>query len=953
MGGARWVGLFLFLAGAAAAQVPSAKWRTIETAHFRVHYPEPYEAWARHAAGQIEGIRTGVARLVDYVPSRRIEVVVCDPEAEANGAAIPYLDSPEIILWTTPPGSESGQGDYADWTELVATHEVAHIVHLARPGPGAWGILERLSPAPFGPLALRLPRWVMEGYATLIEGAWTGSGRPNSSFRPMVLRKFAIEGKLPAYGALDRKSGWLGGSMAYLAGSAYLEWLSGREGPASLPELWSRMASPGGGGFEASFRSVFGKSPKDLYDRFVAETTARAIEEEKEIEKSGLVGGQLWQRFEGGTASPEVSPDGSRLLARRDPKRGESLLAVWELGGGPPVPAAGEPTGAVAGPAPIAPRWILPRSNGYSPTQPRWMPGGRSILFTRRSPGADGVLHRELLLWEPESGRIRSVTRGADVGDADPLPDGQAAVGVRDRYGATMLVRVDLASGRVDEIPVRVPFVEAWPVWSRPRVSPDGKRIAVLLHGGGLWRLVSLPIEGGKVREIRVSGSPAGAPAWSADGRRLLVATDAAGIWNLESIPPAGPDDGAEPQTLTRVTGGAFDPAPTPDGREAYFLDLTAKGVDVRRLDLTGSRPTSPTPARIEPSFPVLPAETAAVGTPLAFEPAAAGRPYDVWETQTIRPLVNFAVGPSGSTTQLGVDGGDVIGRLHWMAAGSIGNAAGPRGGSIAAAYRGWPLDVSAQLFSALEKPGNQTLAPRPAFDEERSGGYAGASWERPFSWGSVRVEGGGGAARVEAFADGRTFTRGLGSLAAAASFRRTRNRWGFSLAARAEGTIGETAGSAWRQGSAAVRFSGIAPFARLSVAAAGGETGGGPSRFDLFAIGGMPSTILPPGLDRNRIRNPALPADVQFGERYGSLRAELAASAFPVLLYGEWSRAWAAGEARPEPVRVAGGEVRLDELIPVEFDRSVSFRVGVAGIWSDVPRIRATRGYALLIYRP
>ena len=77
--------------------------------------------------------RGRVTDYVGYVPARRIEVVVADPLANANGTAVPFLDRPEILLWTSAPESESSIGDYGDWMELVATHEIAHIVHLARP----------------------------------------------------------------------------------------------------------------------------------------------------------------------------------------------------------------------------------------------------------------------------------------------------------------------------------------------------------------------------------------------------------------------------------------------------------------------------------------------------------------------------------------------------------------------------------------------------------------------------------------------------------------------------------------------------------------------------------------------------------------------------------------------------------------------------------------------------
>jgi len=958
------IAILLFAAArAAAAQGPAADWRTVETQHFRIHYPGPFEAWARHAALEMESIHARVTEFVGYVPSRRIEVVVADPAADANGTAIPFLDRPEILLWTSAPESESGIGDYGDWMELVATHEVAHIVHLARPRNRSWAVLVLLSPAPFGPLALEAPGWVTEGYATIVEGALTGSGRPGSSFRAMVLRQLAIEGKLPDYGELDGTAGWLGTSMPYLVGSAYLEWLSERDGRDVLPKLWKRMASSRGGSFHEAFQGVFGESPGTLYDRFRAELTARALVEEKRLKEAGLVEGELWQRLSGGTLSAQVSPDGSKLLVRRDPARGESALAVWEM-----APTAAERkaeqvrrqadaelvqdpnevTDRPESPAPREPGWTLPRANGYAASGPRWMPGGRDVLFSRRAPAADGTLHWDLYRWSLEDGRVRRLTRHADASDADPAPDGTWAIAVRSRYGVSVLVRVDLATGQTREIPVQLPVVDAWPVWSHPRLSPDGKRIAALLHAGGRWRLVTLPAEGGNVQKRSLPGSPASAAAWSADGSRLFVTSDGSGIWDIVSVDAAG--EGGE-QLLTRVTGGAFAPAPTPDGKALFFLDFAGRGVGVRRLALGGAD-LSPLD-RPAGAYPLLPSPLGAASS-FASAPVSDARPYSVWPTQAVRPLLDFSFGPSGNTVQLGVDTADVLGRLHLLAMGSIGNAVGPRGGSVAAAWRGLPVALALQLFSAIEKPGNQGLAPRPDFDEQRWGGYAEATWARPFSWGRVEARAGGGATDVEVLGSGRTFGRALGSAGGLLAWRRTRDRSGFGFDLDADGSFGATDGNSWMQWAVGARVIGILPFANLSAGLRYGETGGDPTRFDRFAIGGAASAILPPGLDRNRILNPALPADVQVGERFEAYRLELSGNGVPVVLYADWSRAWnGGGWAGTKPVRVAGAEVLLERLIPPEFGRAVTCRVGAGWIVSDVPRIRAVRGYAQLVYRP
>ena len=266
--------LFLLWAASAAAQSPSAQWRTFQTAHFRVHFPAPFEAWAKRVTARIESIHARVTDYVGYNPTRPIDVVVEDPQAAASGVAFPFLDRPVIVLWTSPPEAELATGDYNDWPDLLLTHEMTHIVHLLRPRSQARGLLARFSPLPIGPVLQKSPRWVIEGYATLVEGALTGSERPQGSFRAMVVRRFAMEGKLPDYGTLGSLSGWIRGAAPYLVGSTFLEWLEEREGRGSLQRLWKRLVSRHGGSFNKAFRAIFGESPRDLYDRFRAETSS-------------------------------------------------------------------------------------------------------------------------------------------------------------------------------------------------------------------------------------------------------------------------------------------------------------------------------------------------------------------------------------------------------------------------------------------------------------------------------------------------------------------------------------------------------------------------------------------------------------------------------------------------------------------------------------------------------
>ncbi len=603
--------LALALTSSALAQGPSADWRTLSTPHFHVSFPSEFEAFARHAGESLEAAYPRVIASIAGSPPLPIEVVVRDPRGTANGAAIPWLDRPQIVLWAYPPDADSDTGRFSDWIDILSVHELAHVIHLARPGEGPLSLAARFSPAPLGPLVFRCPRWVYEGYATRLEGELTGSGRPGSAYQEMVLRQLAVEGKLPSYGKLSLTRGWLSGSLAYLVGSAYLGWLDARGGADRLPELW--RALEGWRSFDAAFRSVFGDAPEPLYEKFLGEAKARAQEQAGRLEKDGLVEGELWRRLEGGTASLSVSPDGTRLLARRDSSPRSSSLAVWEVADGSSIE--------------MPPRWTLPRANGYSASDPRWLPDGREILFARRAPDAEGVLIWDLYLWNPSAGTVHRVTRGAGVADADPAPDGRHAVAVRNRFGISSLVTVDLETGTVTPIPASAGSGSegGWLVWSHPRFSPDGREIAVLAHREERWRLVRLPAQGGAAIELALPGEAVAQPAWSPDGTRIWIAADGSGIWNLYEIPVVG----GEARARTRVTGGAFSPAPAPDGRSVYFLEFTAKGIDIRRLDLEKSQPVELAPLTLSltaargAAFPTAVGLPSVVGSP----PGGRGNP--------------------------------------------------------------------------------------------------------------------------------------------------------------------------------------------------------------------------------------------------------------------------------------------------------------------------------------
>src|SRR4030081_270524 len=126
-----------FLLGIALLALPSVMraqpaayhhYRTLETAHFRVHTTPALEREGRVVAAAAERANARVSR--ELAPPRGIVDIVVSGDADySNGSATP-IPSNRIIVFAHPPLENEGLRVDEDWLTLVVTHELTHVFHL-------------------------------------------------------------------------------------------------------------------------------------------------------------------------------------------------------------------------------------------------------------------------------------------------------------------------------------------------------------------------------------------------------------------------------------------------------------------------------------------------------------------------------------------------------------------------------------------------------------------------------------------------------------------------------------------------------------------------------------------------------------------------------------------------------------------------------------------------------
>ncbi|HET7553919.1 MAG TPA: protein kinase [Gemmatimonadaceae bacterium] len=251
---------------------------------------------------------------------------------------------------------------------------------------------------------------------------------------------------------------------------------------------------------------------------------------------------------------------------------------------------------------------------------PHALPDGRHVLYTSRGRGSTedariglldlstgrarrldvpgiyalGMLDRQLIFTD-QAGTIMAVPLDLESGETRgqpvPLGDGVAtsafgsavatlsATGTLAYLGGDQTSKLVLANASGE-----TPLLAEARMYSQPRYSPDGERVALSIASGTASDIWIDQVASGNLTRLTTGGSVNERPEWSSDGSRVLFRTDRgarSALWWQ-------PSDGSGPASplLADDSTSYFEGVMSPDGRTlVYQVDISGANVMMRGVD--------------------------------------------------------------------------------------------------------------------------------------------------------------------------------------------------------------------------------------------------------------------------------------------------------------------------------------------------------------------------------
>ncbi|WP_105173082.1 TolB family protein [Pseudoalteromonas sp. T1lg24] len=734
--------LLSLMVAASFATSANDNWQTIETENFKVHFPKAYQSWATSAANELEVVREKVKEQQNRVLEKQVDVIVFDPYNQSNGFAIPSSVDPMMAFFATPPQSDTVISNSSGWQQLLVLHEYVHLVHLAQPTRSEWRQKLRNFSSAYDIAHNPTPRWAAEGYATLLESQMTGRGRLHDNYVESLITQFAKEGSLPSYSQLSEEDGgYMAGSMAYLVGVRFLQWLEHNYSKEQLDAVWTRMQAVKKRDFDSAFTGVFLEKPSKLYRRFVAEYTHKALTQEA---NQTALETKRWFDLNYIQTAPSLSPDEDKIAIVSKDKDGNTKLTIYATEENADAIKEFEEAQKelleddakdIANSKPTSfkkeTKETLNSINRKGILNPVWRDNSTLVYGAFSVANNEmNTLHQDLFSWNSETGETKQLTQFANV-RRFTLADSNTAYAERVEYGYSQLVKINLTSGEMSDL--TQPSLQT--VYDFPQYQ-NNKLAYLKTELNQNWALwvkdltsnndVSVPMPKGY--------QFLSYPKWNENGESIYYVAGVNGQTNLyrytfasDKLEQLSAGQQVIQYPMPSKQHGLLYLAVNSEGPDIYQLSDNASVTEVTERELS---PKATIDKAEQPSLPPAKIYQQTAGTQRDYSPSNQTMSF------TLAEQYNSA---STALLHVGVKGKDLLNKLSWQFGGAIDNKNALNGAYLDVKYQLDKWQFLAHAFDYKLKAANQYQHPDVlAAEEDATGAYLQASY--PYRNGAFKL---------------------------------------------------------------------------------------------------------------------------------------------------------------------------------------------------------------------
>ncbi len=191
--------------------------------------------------------------------------------------------------------------------------------------------------------------------------------------------------------------------------------------------------------------------------------------------------------------------------------------------------------------------------------------------------------NKELFIADYDGANIKQITEHGSISIKPKVsPDGMkiAYLSYKDRY--SFLYIFDRLTGKVTPLSKEVGLNSA-PSW-----FPEGNRLAMTLSKDANMEIYIRNIDGSNPIRITKNKDADTSPCILADGSRIAFVSDRGGNPQIYVMGV----DGSDPRRVSYQGGNSYDPAGSPDGKMiAYVVEQRGEGFEIYVMDADGSNP--------------------------------------------------------------------------------------------------------------------------------------------------------------------------------------------------------------------------------------------------------------------------------------------------------------------------------------------------------------------------